>query len=96
MQAFISYSVNDAILADAVYGYLKVNKIDAVKAPDDIPPGADWAASIAQTLKLRLVRFFLSAFRLGLVLVFEESRFKHGSIVRFYLKFAHTVSLRTR
>ena len=35
-----------------------------------------WAASIAQTLKLRLVRFFLSAFRLGLVLVFEESRFR--------------------
>jgi hypothetical protein len=51
MQAFISYSVNDAILADAVYGYLKVNKIDAVKAPDDIPPGADWAASIAQLIE---------------------------------------------
>lgn len=51
MQAFISYSVNDAILADAVYGFLKVNNVDAVKAPDDIPPGADWAASIAQLIE---------------------------------------------
>jgi hypothetical protein len=51
MQAFISYSVSDAILANAVHGYLRVNKINAVKAPDDIPPGADWAASIAQLIE---------------------------------------------
>lgn len=50
-QAFISYSARDASLAGAVYAYLKTNGIQAVKAPDDIPPGEDWAASITALIE---------------------------------------------
>ena len=50
-RTFISYSGADAVLAAAVYAYLNANNIDAVKAPDDIVTGEDWAASIASLIE---------------------------------------------
>jgi len=50
-RSFISYSVQDAGLASAVYAFLKSNGHAAVKAPDDIALGEDWAASIANLIE---------------------------------------------
>jgi len=43
---FVSYSSADASLAKSVYIYLNQHGIRALKAPEDIRPGQDWAGSI--------------------------------------------------
>jgi hypothetical protein len=43
---FVSYSSSDAPLAGSIYSYLKNHGIRAIKAPEDIQPGQDWAGSI--------------------------------------------------
>lgn len=45
-KVFVSYSSADAALANSIYVYLNGHAIHAVKAPDDIRPGEDWAGSI--------------------------------------------------
>lgn len=50
-RSFISYSAQDAGLASAVYAFLKSNGYEAVKAPEDIALGEDWAASIASLIE---------------------------------------------
>ena len=45
-KVFVSYSSADTALANSIYAYLNGNAIHAVKAPDDIRPGEDWAGSI--------------------------------------------------
>lgn len=44
---FVSYSSADASLASSIYAYLNQHGIRALKAPEDIRPGQDWAGSIA-------------------------------------------------
>lgn len=44
---FVSYSSADATLANSIYTYLNQRGIRALKAPEDIRPGQDWAGSIA-------------------------------------------------
>ena len=44
---FVSYSSVDASLANSIYTYLNQHGIRALKAPEDIRPGQDWASSIA-------------------------------------------------
>ena len=46
VKVFVSYSSADASLASSLYAYLNGRGIHAVKAPDDIRPGEDWACSI--------------------------------------------------
>ena len=43
---FISYSAKDEDLASAIYAFLNSSRIKALKAPDDIDPGSNWAAAI--------------------------------------------------
>lgn len=43
---FISYSAKDEVLASAIHAFLNSRGIKALKAPDDIPPGTNWAAAI--------------------------------------------------
>ena len=43
---FISYSAKDEVLANAIHAFLNSTGIKALKAPDDIPPGTNWAAAI--------------------------------------------------
>jgi len=44
---FVSYSSVDGSLANSIYTYLNQHGIRALKAPEDIRPGQDWAGSIA-------------------------------------------------
>lgn len=44
---FVSYSSADAALANSIYTFLNQHGIRALKAPEDIRPGQDWAGSIA-------------------------------------------------
>jgi hypothetical protein len=44
---FVSYSSADAALANSIYTYLNQHGIRALKAPEDIRPGQDWAGAIA-------------------------------------------------
>lgn len=43
---FISYSAKDEVLASAIHAFLNSTGIKALKAPDDITPGTNWAAAI--------------------------------------------------
>jgi len=43
---FISYSAKDEGLASAIHAFLNSSGIKALKAPDDIAPGCNWAAAI--------------------------------------------------
>ena len=43
---FISYSAKDEVLASAIHAFLNSTGIKALKAPDDIAPGRNWAAAI--------------------------------------------------
>jgi hypothetical protein len=43
---FISYSAKDSALASAMYIHLRSGGVNARKAPEDIRPGENWAASI--------------------------------------------------
>jgi hypothetical protein len=43
---FISYSAKDEGLASAIHAFLNSSGIRALKAPDDIAPGTNWAAAI--------------------------------------------------
>ena len=43
---FISYSAKDEVLASAIHAFLNGTGIKALKAPDDIAPGTNWAAAI--------------------------------------------------
>ncbi|NBV59284.1 MAG: TIR domain-containing protein, partial [Synechococcaceae bacterium WB4_2_0811] len=43
---FVSYSSADTSLANSIYAYLNQHGIRALKAPEDIRPGQDWAGSI--------------------------------------------------
>ncbi len=47
---FLSYSSQDHKLACEIYKGLKKRRIKVWKAPEDIPPGGDWAAAIHQAL----------------------------------------------
>jgi len=44
---FVSYSSADASLGNSIYIYQNQHGIRALKAPEDIRPGQDWAGSIA-------------------------------------------------
>ena len=48
---FISYSSNDKAVADAVCAGLEAARVRCWVAPRDVPPGAEWAASIVDALK---------------------------------------------
>ena len=48
---FISYSAKDEILASAIHAFLNSSGIKALKAPDDIAPGTNWAAAITQMIE---------------------------------------------
>lgn len=48
---FISYSIKDKNIADAVCNSLENNKIRCWIAPRDIKPGNDWGASIIESIK---------------------------------------------
>ena len=48
---FISYSIKDKNIADAVCNNLENNKIRCWIAPRDIKPGDDWGASIIESIK---------------------------------------------
>jgi hypothetical protein len=50
-RVFLSYSSKDSALAQLVYDHLKFSGIRALKAPDDIPPGHDWANSIVEMIE---------------------------------------------
>ena len=50
-KVFVSYSSKDGLLAAAIHAYLISNGINALKAPDDIQPGRDWAESIAEMIE---------------------------------------------
>jgi len=50
-KVFVSYSSKDTPLAATIYAYLTSNGINAVKAPEDIEPGRDWAESIAEMIE---------------------------------------------
>jgi len=60
---FISYSNKDKAVADAVCAGLEAARIRCWVAPRDVPPGAEWAASIVDALKSSRV----------MVLVFSRS-----------------------
>ncbi|MBM5798189.1 MAG: toll/interleukin-1 receptor domain-containing protein [Cyanobacteria bacterium K_Offshore_0m_m2_072] len=48
---FISYSAKDEVLASAIHGFLNNNGVKALKAPDDIAPGTNWAAAITEMIE---------------------------------------------
>ena len=48
---FISYSAKDEILASAIHAFLNSSGIKALKAPDDIAPGTNWAAAITRMIE---------------------------------------------
>jgi TM2 domain-containing membrane protein YozV len=48
---FISYSAKDEVLASAIHAFLNSTGIKALKAPDDIAPGTNWAAAIAEMIE---------------------------------------------
>ncbi len=48
---FISYSAKDEILASAIHAFLNSSGIKAIKAPDDIAPGTNWAAAITRMIE---------------------------------------------
>ena len=48
---FVSYSSTDASLAESIYAYLNQHGIRALKAPEDIRPGQDWAGAIAAMIE---------------------------------------------
>jgi len=48
---FISYSAKDEILASAIHAFLNGSGIKALKAPDDIAPGTNWAAAITRMIE---------------------------------------------
>lgn len=48
---FISYSAKDEVLASAIHAFLNSTGIKAFKAPDDIFPGTNWAAAIAEMIE---------------------------------------------
>lgn len=49
--AFISYSAKDERLAAAIHAFLNQAGVVALKAPDDIAPGTDWAAAITTMIE---------------------------------------------
>lgn len=48
---FISYSAKDEVLASAIHAFLNRSGIKAIKAPDDIAPGTNWAAAITDMIE---------------------------------------------
>lgn len=48
---FISHSAKDADLAGSIHAFLNSSGIKALKAPDDIAPGTNWAAAITEMIE---------------------------------------------
>lgn len=48
---FISYSVKDKVVADAVVASLEGHDIRCWYAPRDIKPGEDWAEAITRAIE---------------------------------------------